>query len=168
MDTKTTTKTLALMGLLLLPGAALAQGAAAATPAAAPAKAEDVHAALRATALDYIEGWYEGDAARMERALHPDLAKRIVNVAPDGRARVDHMGALALVQGVRSGYGKRTPKDKQQKDVTVLDVFENAAVVKVVASDWVDYLHLGRVNGRWVIINVLWELKPEAKASRTK
>ncbi|HEV7836602.1 MAG TPA: nuclear transport factor 2 family protein, partial [Gemmatimonadaceae bacterium] len=34
--------------------------------------------AIRQTALDYIQGWYAGDAARMERALHPELAKRIV------------------------------------------------------------------------------------------
>ena len=40
------------------------------------------------------------------------------------------------------------------------DVFENAASVKVVASDWIDYLHMAKWNGRWVIVNVLWELKP--------
>ncbi|HEX6284300.1 MAG TPA: nuclear transport factor 2 family protein, partial [Pyrinomonadaceae bacterium] len=33
---------------------------------------------IKQTALDYIEGWYEGNAQRMERALHPELAKRIV------------------------------------------------------------------------------------------
>jgi len=45
--------------------------------------------------------------------------------------------------------------------VTILDRFENAASVKVIASDWIDYLHLAKVDGRWVIINVLWELKPK-------
>jgi hypothetical protein len=44
--------------------------------------------------------------------------------------------------------------------VRILDIFENAASVRVDASDWVDYLHLAKVNGRWVIINVLWELRP--------
>jgi hypothetical protein len=28
-------------------------------------------------------------------------------------------------------------------------------------SGWVDYMHIGKVDGRWVIINVLWETKPE-------
>ena len=28
------------------------------------------------TVLDYFEGWFDGDRARMERALHPELAKR--------------------------------------------------------------------------------------------
>jgi hypothetical protein len=119
-------------------------------------------AAIKQTALDYIEGWYEGNAERMERALHPDLAKRIVRTDPkSGRSRLDQMSAMGLVQGVRSGYGKNTPKEKQQKDVTILDVYENAASVKVIAADWIDYLHIARYNGRWVIVNVLWELKPQ-------
>ena len=73
------------------------------------------------------------------------------------------MSALALVQGVRRGYGKSTPKEKQIKDVVILDVYENTASVKAVMSDWIDYMHLARWNNRWVIVNVLWELKPESK-----
>ena len=119
-------------------------------------------AAITATALDYIEGWYAADAERMERALHPDLAKRIV-MTRDGRSMLQQMSAMGLVQGVKRGGGKNTPPEKQQKDVTILDVFENAASVKVVASDWIDYLHIAKFNGRWVIVNVLWELKPQKK-----
>lgn len=118
-------------------------------------------AAIKQTALDYIEGWYEGNAERMEQALHPDLAKRIVMTNPQGRSQLQQMSAMGLVQGVKRGGGKNTPKEKQQKDVTILDVFENAASVKVVASDWVDYLHIAKFNGRWMIVNVLWELKPQ-------
>src|SRR3954466_15161980 len=119
--------------------------------------------AIKQAALDYIEGWYEGNQERMERALHPDLAKRIVRTSPDGRSRLDSMSAMTLSQYTKGGGGKNTPKEKQQKDVTILDVFENAGCVKVVASDWVDYLQLARSNGRWVIVNVLWELKPGSK-----
>lgn len=121
-------------------------------------------AAIKQTALDYIEGWYEGNAERMERALHPELAKRIVRTNPqNGMSRLDQMSAMSLVMGTRRGGGKNTPKEKQQKDVTILDVYENAASVKIIASDWIDYLHMAKSNGRWVIVNVLWELKPEKK-----
>jgi hypothetical protein len=51
------------------------------------------------------------------------------------------------------------PPANQQKDVTVLDVFGNAATAKVIANDWIDYLHLVKWNDRWVIVNVLWEMK---------
>ena len=118
---------------------------------------------IKQTALDYIEGWYEGNAERMERALHPELAKRIVRTDDRGRNNLGQMGAMTLVGYTRMGGGKDTPKEKQQKDVTVLDIFGNAASAKVVASDWVDYLHLAKWNGRWVIVNVLWELKPKTK-----
>src|SRR5262245_7198338 len=145
---------------------ALAQRALIAqTPASAQAgtSAAD-EAAIRQTALDYIEGWYEGDAERMERAVHPELTKRIVRTNPqNGQSRLGQMSAMTLVLGVRRGGGKNTPKAKQQKDVTILDVYQNAASVKIVAADWVDYLHLAKSNDRWVIVNVLWELKPGAK-----
>jgi len=121
-------------------------------------------AAIRQTALDYIEGWYEGNAERMERALHPELAKRIARTNPqNNQSRLDQMSAMSLVLGTRRGGGKDTPKDRQQKDVTVLDVYENAASVKIIASDWIDYLHVAKFNGRWLIVNVLWELKPNPK-----
>src|SRR5262245_46611326 len=120
--------------------------------------------AIKQTALDYIEGWYEGNPERMERALHPELAKRIVRTNPQNNlSRLDQMSAMSLVLGTRRGGGKDTPKERQQKDVTILDVYENAASVKIVASDWIDYLHMAKVNGRWVIVNVLWELKPATK-----
>ena len=123
--------------------------------------AEADAAAIKQTALDYIEGWYEGNPERMERALHPELAKRIVQTDPkSGRSRLDQMGAMTLVQRVKAGGGTKTPKDQQQKDVTILDIYENAASVKIVASDWIDYLHMAKFNGHWVIVNVLWELKP--------
>ena len=115
--------------------------------------------AITQTALDYVEGWYEANPERMERALHPDLAKRVVFTDDKGRSRLEQMSAMGLVQGVKRGGGKDTPKEKQQKDITILDVFENAASVKAVMSGWIDYMHMAKVNGRWVIVNVLWELK---------
>jgi hypothetical protein len=129
----------------------------------ARAQSQSDAAAIKQTALDYIEGWYEGNTERMERALHPELAKRIVRTDKEGRSMLGQMSAMSLVQGTGRGGGKQTPKERQQKDVTILDVFENAASVKVVASDWVDYLHMAKAGGRWVIVNVLWELKPEKK-----
>lgn len=118
-------------------------------------------AAIRQAATDYCESWYEGSTEKIERAVHPDLAKRIVRADPQSKnSRLDHMGAMRLFQGVRAGHGKNTPKEKQLKEVTVLDVLGNAATVKAVMSDWIDYMHIAKINGRWVIVNVLWEMKP--------
>jgi hypothetical protein len=118
--------------------------------------------AIRQAALDYIEGYYEGDGARMERALHPELAKRIVRTNEQGRSQLQQMSAMSLVLGTRAGGGKDTPAADRRKDVTIFDIYQNAASAKIYASGWVDYLHLAKWNGRWVIVNVLWELHPRA------
>jgi hypothetical protein len=141
----------------LLIAALLASGAASAAHAGAPTAADS--AAIRQAALDYIESWYEADPDKMERALHPDLAKRIVHTSPEGRSRLDQMSAMTLVQAVRSRKGKKPP-EPARKDVTILDIYENIASVKLIATGWVDHLHIARYNGRWVIVNVLWELEP--------
>lgn len=143
----------------------LLAGTLAFAPRAATAQAPAADSAgIRAAALDYIEGWYAADAARMERALHPELAKRIMMRDPaSSRTRLDSQGAMTLVRNTRNGGGSRTPAERQQKDVTILDIYENAAVAKIVASDWIDYLQLARSGDRWVIVNVLWEMKPAPK-----
>lgn len=126
------------------------------------AQSDEDKTKIKNCALDYIEGWYEGNPERMERALHPDLAKRVIR--PDketGERKVQHMTAETLIGYTEKAYGKNTPPEKQQKDVTILDVYENIACVKIVAADWIDYLQVGKINDEWKIINVLWELKPK-------
>lgn len=128
------------------------------------AQSDSDKTAIKATALDYVEGWYEGNAERMERAVFPELAKRMFSKNEKGRSVFNEMGAMRLVQATRTGYGKNTPKDKQRKDITILDVFENVASVRADMTDWIDYMHLAKVEGKWVIVNVLWELRPVNKA----
>lgn len=117
--------------------------------------------AIKRTALNYAEGWYEGNADKMESSLSPDLAKRIARTNPQGQSSLGQMTAMSLVQGTRGGSGKSTPKAEQQKDVTIHDIFGSAATVKLEMRDWIDYMHIAKMNGRWVIVNVLWENKPK-------
>jgi hypothetical protein len=40
-----------------------------------------------------------------------------------------------------------------------LDIDNDIASVKVVSAEYIDYLQLGKVDGQWVIINILWRHK---------
>lgn len=131
-------------------------GSFSASPVVAQSAADS--AAIRAVALDYIEGWYGADAARMERAVHPELAKRL-HLTTEGRSFVQQTGASALVAGTARGGGSEAPEGERRSEVVVFDVFRGAASVKVEATDWVDYLHLVRTDDGWKILNVLWELR---------
>ena len=59
--------------------------------------------AIVAAALDYYEGWFDGEPERMERALHPDLVKR--SLASDGRS-VDTISAREMVEATADGKGR--------------------------------------------------------------
>jgi hypothetical protein len=129
-------------------------------PETAQAQTAADSAAIRATALDYIEGFYTGDADRMERALHDDLAKRIVERKPGEPEVLGEMSAEELVEMTASGGGTGMPDDLKRSEVTILDIFGQMASVKIVAGMWVDYMHLAEVGGEWKIVNVLWEMLP--------
>ncbi len=148
--------------LLILCCALILAGAAAAQTAAPDRLSDADLAAIKQPALDYAESYYEGNADKMERALHPDLAKRMINTDPQGRSRLDHLGAMRLVQIIRGGHGKSVPPEKRQKEIAVLDVYQGRiASLRVEMDSWVDYLHVARFGDRWVIINVLWQTKPQ-------
>ena len=128
---------------------------------AAPAQTAADTAAIVATAHDYIDGWWSGDAARMARALHTHLAKRMVMSDSLGQhSRLSDMTSAELVENVQRGGGRHTPAAQRRNDVRILDFYRGAAVVRVDAGAWVDFLQLARWNGEWKIVNVLWELAP--------
>ena len=115
-------------------------------------------AAIRQAALDYIDGYYTGDAERMRRSLHPDLVKRIVGVR-DGQSRLNEMTAQQLIDGTEAGWGVRVPAEVRRSEVAILDIFRNVAAVRVDAHAWIDYMQIARWNGEWKIVNVLWEMR---------
>ena len=96
----------------------------------------------------------------MTRALHPRLAKRIVMTRSGAESRLGDMTAEQLIHGTAEGGGSRTPAGRRQADVQILDIFHNTASVRLTMSDWIDYMHVAKWNDRWVVINVLWEMKP--------
>src|SRR5262245_52872461 len=95
---------------------------------------EQVDAAIREALLDYVLGGYDGDPARMDRSIHPELAKRIVR--PNDRPwpawppgdRLDETSALTLLRMTRR---EPTPAQERNLDTRILDRFENTASVKI-------------------------------------
>lgn len=119
---------------------------------------------IKNNALNYIEGWYAGDEERMEQAIHPKLAKRLVAKNPEnGYNFLVITSALELFQQTRNGGGSTTPESERNTEVTILDIYGNAASVKVDAGGWIDYMHMAKWNEEWKIINVLWEINPHQK-----
>jgi hypothetical protein len=124
--------------------------------------------AIEKAALDYIEGAFSGDAVRMERALHPELHKVIpVKVRQTGKTMLNKMGATSLIEGTRAKMGL-LPEEKRNIEVTVLDVMEDLAMVKLLSAMYYDYLQMAKIEGKWKIVNVLWVMNPKAPRSKPR
>ncbi len=116
---------------------------------------------LTKSALDYVAGYYSSDISRMDRALHSDLAKRAVGKHPKtGRNIINHMSKSKLLEIARGNKETVLSKSNQGKiesiKISILAIDGNIASVKVVSADFIDYLHLGKWNGDWKIINIFW------------
>ena len=114
-------------------------------------------AAVVAAALDYFEGWFEGDAARMERALHPGLAKRSLSQVDPESTELRSLTKERMVELTAAGGGKgESPEGGLSIDVEVVQLYGNIASVVVRSAVYREYLHLVRTDDGWKIVNALW------------
>ena len=109
-----------------------------------------------ATVHDYFDGWFDGDAERMRRALHPDLVKR--SPGADQAASLDFITADQMIGWTADGEGTRIAGRLRDRgiEVDVLDVNDDIATVRVRSEPYHEYLHLVRTRDGWRIANALW------------
>ena len=138
---------------------------AAALPAAA--QAPDDREAVRRAVLDYVEGFYEGDTARLMRSVWPQVRK--YGYSRDaalgtyrGMAMPFPTGFANYAESVKAGRSKTPPN--APKDIAIFDVQDQTASAKLTAWWGTDYLLLAKENGRWMITHVLWQSPPPAPA----
>jgi hypothetical protein len=126
------------------------------TPAAVLAQDE---AGVRRAALDYLEGFYEGSDEKLRRSIHPEMNKfGFSRRGPNGeyvRIPMSYDQVFQFAADVRAGQAQ--PPAGAPKDVHILDVQDQTAVVKVIAWWGQDYLQMARYDGQWMIVHVLWQ-----------
>ena len=112
--------------------------------------------AVVATVKDYFEGWFDGDVERMERALHPALAKTGIAFDPFGNQVTDSMNADDMIGWTREGQGVAGKPADFAFEVTVNDIYHQIATVTVHSSVYREYLHLAKTSSGWKILNALY------------
>ena len=131
----------ALSFLLLLTVAANAQ----------QTNAVDDSSAVRATVTNYIEGYYTGDARRMEQTLHPHYLKHMIH----GDIPMREKTGAEMIREVRKNGVPEMPAASKTEQVSILDVAGSIASAKLVTPGWTDYLTLSKVDGQWKILSVV-------------
>lgn len=127
----------------------------------------DDRAAIMQASRDYVEGWYEADPERMARALHPDLVKRSVGLDGDsgGWRLLRTSTAEMMVDFTREGGDSAVPEAGRIYDLSIQDSFRHIACVRALSPLFMDYLHLAKLGDRWLIVNVIWEMREDVTNS---
>jgi hypothetical protein len=115
-------------------------------------------AAIKKTALDYVEGFFNGDSKRISEAVHPELVKRIVSIDTSGTAIQDMGASLLMLAARKHKKADPDPSVPFKADVIIYDIFNDIATIKIVTNKFkfIDYAQLAKIDGAWKIINVLW------------
>ena len=114
---------------------------------------------IKRAALAYIESQHIPNPKLMEGALHPRVVKR--SVFKNKKTQRDYVSEysaenLVILAETYNTNGDKFPKNPR-KEIKLLDVSPLTASVKLIADEWIDYMHIVKTNGEWKIINVLWQ-----------
>jgi hypothetical protein len=117
---------------------------------------------VRLAVLDYVEGFYEGDTTKLMRSIRPEVAKfgyykKKGEDVYTGEA-MPWAEFLSYANKVKA-RGRPTPATAP-KEITILDIADQTASAKLTAWWGIDYLHLAKFGGRWMITQVLWQSPP--------
>lgn len=128
------------------------------------AQTDEERSAVRQACLDYVESVYEVNPAKAERSVHPDLVKRGFFIKKNETVYSPHSMTFTELIELAKNYNKKgqIPKDAV-KEVVVFDVADQTASAKVTAVWGIDYLHLAKYEGKWKIINILWQTPPKTR-----
>ena len=115
---------------------------------------DDERRAIEQAARDYFDAWFQGDPERMAHALHPQLAKR--RTADNGSDLVEIRADDVIEDAAR---GPKTQFDHTY-DVQIVEVGPDMASVVVHSDPFTEYLHIGRFDGHWKIVNAFYRRNP--------
>jgi hypothetical protein len=130
-------------------------------PVAGQAQSADDREGVRLAVLDYVEALYEANPARIERSVHPDLVKRGFYTEKEKPGYQTGIMTYQQLYDLAGRWNKKgwLPKDAP-KEIVVFDVLDQTATAKLTAHWGVDYFQLAKYDGKWKIIQVLWQSPP--------
>ena len=113
---------------------------------------------IKQVSLNYIIALQSLDSELMANTLHKDLAKSMVRIDQNGKKTLRKISYQRMLHNAKNWNktGTRFPPTMNNQ-VTIFDVYHNMAAVKLTSDNWVEYLHLIKINGRWQVKDLVWD-----------
>ncbi len=111
---------------------------------------------------DYVLGLYDVEPDRIERSVDTSLRKigyyeyngEAYNNIPMTYQQLYDLSAKWNVEGNRV-------TSESPKDIEIFEVYDKTATARLTAEWGIDHFHLGKVDGKWKIYNILWQSPPK-------
>jgi len=118
--------------------------------------------AVRRAVLDYVEGFYEGDSAKLARSIRPEVYKYGFWKPRDSTRYAGEQMTwpefFSYARGIKQN--NRQAPATAPKRIELYDVQNQTASAKLTAFWGIDYLLLGKYDGKWMISSVMWQSLP--------
>ena len=116
--------------------------------------------AIERAVLDYVSAIYEMKPELIDESVSPKLQKLGYMPAEDGSGLVEDWMNFAQLRELAANINKDGMFDPRTspRDVSILHNTDMIATVKLEAAWGIDYIHLSRNTGQWMIMNVIWEM----------
>ena len=134
------------------------------------ARAQSEELKVTAAILNYVDALYEVKPELIAESVSPDLNKlgywRAEDAADYGEGLPMSYKQLVELAGTWNKKGW-LPADAP-KTIKVFEVQDKTATAKLTAHWGTDYFHLAKIDGRWMIISVLWQSPPKTEITENQ
>ncbi|WP_452226187.1 nuclear transport factor 2 family protein [Lacinutrix cladophorae] len=116
---------------------------------------------IKEKALGYLIGLQQLKPELMNTVMNDSLNK--VTIGWDRATKKEYSRRTTKAQMIEfaNSWNKSNTMfpDPPNNKVTILDIYNRIANVKLVSDNWVEYLHLMKLDGTWQIVNLIWQHK---------
>ncbi len=117
--------------------------------------------AIKRKALGYLIALQQLKPESMNEVLNDSLNK--VTIGYDRALKKEYARATTKDQMMTfaASWNKANNKFpfKPNNEIEILDIYNRIANVKLVSDNWVEYLHLIKLDGQWSVLNLIWQYK---------
>lgn len=116
---------------------------------------------IKRISLGYLMALQELKPDLMSEVMNDSLNKVSIGYSRELKKEVvTYIPKERMIQNAENWNKSNTRfPSKPSNEVTILDIYNRIATVKLYSDNWVEYLHLIKLDGKWSIVNLLWQHK---------
>lgn len=111
--------------------------------------------------IQMLEGWYGKDASKFDSLMHQNFIKQGVYTDEKTGKLMTPTMRIDDFKAAIAAPGQKLHKSEWDITAETVDLSGPIATVKVTSNYLIDVCQLGKIDGKWEIVNVIWTLRSQ-------